>query len=160
MNWWFVHIIVWGGVVLFRFWARLTALWMGVTWRTEFIQYQWKFKTVNRAMKRLNNIFALPWIWQTFVLNTAKKLDWTTKKILSFSEPFAFGDETLRPFLHFLRFRGPSNYEWVSVRCPSGTESKFWLQNTHEKVKSNLYNQFELQYAMYHFFWVTLYMSE
>ena len=156
MNWWFVHIIVSGGV-LFRYWAGLTVLWMGVTWRTEFIQYQWKFKTVNRAMKRLNNIFALTWIWQTFALNTAKKLDWTTKTKLSLSEHFAFGDETLRPFLHFLRFWGPSNYEWVSVRCPGGTGSKFWLQNTHEKLNRTSITNFSYKTLCIVFFWVTLY---
>ena len=35
--------------------------------------------------------------------------------------------------------------------CSDGTGSKFWFRNTRGKVKSDLYNRFELQYAMGHF---------
>ena len=41
--------------------------------------------------------------------------------------------------------------------CSDGTGSKFWFRNTCGKVKSDLYNRFELQYAIRHFFWDTLY---
>ena len=37
---------------------------------------------------------------------------------------------------------------WI---CSDGTGSKFWFQNTCGKVKSDLYNRFEIQKAMGHF---------
>ena len=42
--------------------------------------------------------------------------------------------------------------------CPDRTGSKFWFRNTCGKIKSDLYNRFELQYAIRHFFWDTLYV--
>ena len=79
-----------------------------------------------------------------------------TFKHLRFSEHFGMKLH-IRAHL-FLRFWALTDSEWVSLRCPYESGSKFWLRNTREKVKSNLYNWFKLRNAMYHFFWVTLYM--
>ena len=51
----------------------------------------------------------------------------------------------------FWNFWRLSKSEWVSVRCPGETGSKFWFWNICEKVKLVLNNQSYLQNAMYHF---------
>ena len=43
--------------------------------------------------------------------------------------------------------------------CPGVMGSKFWLRNTCEKVKLDLYNWFLLQNAMWRFYWVILYFD-
>ena len=47
----------------------------------------------------------------------------------------------------------------MCLKCSDGTGSKFWFQNTCEKVKSNFWNRNKTKFAMLPFFRDTLYSS-
>ena len=44
------------------------------------------------------------------------------------------------------------DWEWASLMCPDGTNSKFWFRNTCGKVKLDLKNKSKREIAMLHFF--------
>ena len=57
----------------------------------------------------------------------------------------------------FLRiFEAIKMLDWVLFRCPNETGSKFSVQNTCGKIKSDFYGRLELKIIMWHPFWVTL----
>ena len=64
--------------------------------------------------------------------------------------------EMVCPRLRFWRFWATSDSEWVLLELLDESGSKFWIQNTCGKVKSDFWNRLELQNANRHFFWVTL----
>ena len=66
--------------------------------------------------------------------------------------------EMVCPRLRFWRFWATFDSEWVFLELLDESGSKFWIQNTCGKVKSDFWNRFEFQNANGHFFWVTLYI--
>ena len=59
--------------------------------------------------------------------------------------------------MRFWCFWGTSDSEWALFKWLDESGSKFWIQNTCGNVKSDFWTSFELQNAIRHFLWVTLY---